>query len=68
MTCTHRCSGNCRHIGCHCSCGEFHRTEARAFSKEQEAEIERIMEEEEKNDGRMGDVDISDKGLFFGIY
>ena len=24
MSCEHKCSGNCRRIGCHCSCGEWH--------------------------------------------
>ena len=22
--CGHQCSGNCRRVGCECSCGEFH--------------------------------------------
>ena len=22
--CDHQCSGNCRRVGCHCACGEYH--------------------------------------------
>lgn len=24
--CFHECTGNCRHVGCNCECGEFHDT------------------------------------------
>ena len=39
--CDHVCSGNCRRVGCHCECGEFHDHEVvgRAFSHEQLAII-----------------------------
>lgn len=40
--CDHRCSGNCRRVGCNCECGEFHRLEARVFNPAQEAMIERM--------------------------
>jgi hypothetical protein len=49
-TCDHRCSGNCRRVGCNCSCGEFHEVKVRAFSNDQLAQIERHIAEDRQDE------------------
>ena len=41
--CDHQCTGNCRREGCHCACeGEFHESDNKVITTEQEAIIEKL--------------------------
>lgn len=46
VECHHQCSGNCRRVGCNCSCGEYHDEKAEQIKPTDNSEkIEEIIKE-----------------------